>query len=762
MTSPVKYKIFRRLFMSFVLVVSAITILLSVILYSVFAFSTAKDFNRYNLNSLNQKNIELKNLSEQVNHISYQLLTSDEVINYIYDNSEDKSVSKYHLFLVTKDIYVMYPFISFIEFCDARKGEYFNTFGAEPSEIDEIRLNSFELVGRQLSNGANYITREISHKDSTKKYLSVVVSDYVNTDISIIVNIDISYIERLLGNVGDNKNSTHLIDAENNIIASSASALTNEQILSLIDSDRVYSKEEQGYKSKFQKETYFVNYVKCSDFDWYLVNTMQYDLTVSQRRLYFRACIFASLCFILIGVVAVSIMSRIIYKPVKKIMEKVTPQNDDDKSRKIYDETEIILGELNLLQEKVDYANKIVYKTQDATNAYLLTNLILGRKKQQTKEMLAFSDVLQYLLKEDTFFKVILFDFDISKDGTQESSDMDLYCYGMSNIIREMLSEIGRVETITVSPNRICALMSKKQRITLPYDLLKQISSECLNYMGSTLSIFVGDDVEDLHEIHKSYQTSVDYSELKFILGGNCLVDKKVASEFSELKENCEYNFTGNIIGILFRENKQEKLLQNTEQFLKCLCETKYSGIKKAVNQFASELREVLNKNCDILYLSEEEIAILCKQLASSELLSDFRLQLRDILLIVDKAVHNKNSTAQKHYDLILAVEEYVNRNFSDPSLSLTMIADEVNVSPGYLGKIFNNITDTSLVSYISGVRIENAKLKLATTELPVFKIAEEVGIHNPTYFTTLFKNNVGCTPAVYREKNRLNKYYNQ
>ena len=182
--------------------------------------------------------------------------------------------------------------------------------------------------------------------------------------------------------------------------------------------------------------------------------------------------------------------------------------------------------------------------------------------------------------------------------------------------------------------------------------------------------------------------------------------------------------------------------------------------VKNVIAQFVLELRKYLSKHLDILGFSDDDIKMICMQLEGSTNLDNFRTQLLDIINMIHLALEkNKTSTFKKHYELIAQVENYVNQNYSNPSISLTQIAEIVNVSPGYLGKIFSSVTGKSLVQYINNVRIENAKLNLTTTDLPAFLIAEEVGILNPTYFTTLFKNTVGCTPSTYREKHRLNNY---
>ena len=72
--------------------------------------------------------------------------------------------------------------------------------------------------------------------------------------------------------------------------------------------------------------------------------------------------------------------------------------------------------------------------------------------------------------------------------------------------------------------------------------------------------------------------------------------------------------------------------------------------------------------------------------------------------------------------------------------------------SAAYLSTLFKKETGQTLIKYISWYRIEKAKELLKTTTMKVGDIAEKVGYVNASYFISLFRNNVGCSPAKYRE----------
>jgi two-component system response regulator YesN len=51
----------------------------------------------------------------------------------------------------------------------------------------------------------------------------------------------------------------------------------------------------------------------------------------------------------------------------------------------------------------------------------------------------------------------------------------------------------------------------------------------------------------------------------------------------------------------------------------------------------------------------------------------------------------------------------------------------------------------------IAKVRIEKAKAMLKNTDMPISKIAHEVGYGDQSYFTKVFKRNLNCTPKDFR-----------
>ncbi len=54
---------------------------------------------------------------------------------------------------------------------------------------------------------------------------------------------------------------------------------------------------------------------------------------------------------------------------------------------------------------------------------------------------------------------------------------------------------------------------------------------------------------------------------------------------------------------------------------------------------------------------------------------------------------------------------------------------------------------------YVQTVRIREAEKLLLTTTQSVSQIGMQVGLDNPSYFATLFKQKTGFTPTAYRQQ---------
>ena len=99
-------------------------------------------------------------------------------------------------------------------------------------------------------------------------------------------------------------------------------------------------------------------------------------------------------------------------------------------------------------------------------------------------------------------------------------------------------------------------------------------------------------------------------------------------------------------------------------------------------------------------------------------------------------------------------VQEYIRRHYGQ-DLTLSLLAEQVNLVPTSLCHVFKQVTGQRVSDYIIQTRISQAARLLRETTLEVQTIAYECGFSTQTNFNRHFKRLMSCTPTDYRLKHR-------
>ena len=121
-----------------------------------------------------------------------------------------------------------------------------------------------------------------------------------------------------------------------------------------------------------------------------------------------------------------------------------------------------------------------------------------------------------------------------------------------------------------------------------------------------------------------------------------------------------------------------------------------------------------------------------------------------NIVRIIDMI---KNTPADPAEYLVKETQDIVLRDYARPDLSLGGICQTLNISYGYLSKIFNQRTGSSFVSYLTAVRMTNARRLLLDGALRINEVANAVGYSSSGYFITTFKKYFGISPGDYKAR---------
>lgn len=109
------------------------------------------------------------------------------------------------------------------------------------------------------------------------------------------------------------------------------------------------------------------------------------------------------------------------------------------------------------------------------------------------------------------------------------------------------------------------------------------------------------------------------------------------------------------------------------------------------------------------------------------------------------------NDKESRHIELVATLVEYINQHLAE-DLSLSTLAEYVNYSEYYVGRIFKSVTNYTLTNYIIEKRISKA-MSYLQTDMSITEAAEKSGFNNYSYFYKTFRKYTGMNPADYKQQ---------
>ena len=130
-----------------------------------------------------------------------------------------------------------------------------------------------------------------------------------------------------------------------------------------------------------------------------------------------------------------------------------------------------------------------------------------------------------------------------------------------------------------------------------------------------------------------------------------------------------------------------------------------------------------------------------------------------ELLLTYSERFYQRQFITRKisSHEILTKLEDLLTHYFTSGALaqkglpSVTYIAENLNISPGYLSSLLKSLTGQNTQQHLHNKLIELAKEKLSTTNLSVSEIAYELGFEHLQSFSKLFKTKTTLSPMEFR-----------
>ncbi|MBJ7880650.1 two-component regulator propeller domain-containing protein [Gelidibacter salicanalis] len=113
----------------------------------------------------------------------------------------------------------------------------------------------------------------------------------------------------------------------------------------------------------------------------------------------------------------------------------------------------------------------------------------------------------------------------------------------------------------------------------------------------------------------------------------------------------------------------------------------------------------------------------------------------------ISGAEENANATSIDK-EFIQKILSYIHENISDNSLSVEVLASQLNLSRSQLYRKIKTLTGQTVNEFIRKIRLEKAKQILQTGNSTISEVSFKVGFSSPSYFTKCFKSHFGQLPT--------------
>lgn len=261
----------------------------------------------------------------------------------------------------------------------------------------------------------------------------------------------------------------------------------------------------------------------------------------------------------------------------------------------------------------------------------------------------------------------------------------------------------------------------------------------------------VGQSCSSLDTLMSSYQEAKTAMEYRTIIGGSqVLYIKDIEPNPQDSVSFMDYDFQNLVRAVKIGDRKEtDEAIQSFMNSLRngCITPNQYQLICMELSTELMKIGRSYKLRTKQIFGAGEHIPWqeLYKHLSVDELES----WLREICNNLRHTLRHERSDSTIR--LTEQAKAYIGEHYKENDLSAETLCRQLNVSATYFSTIFKKEVGLSFVAYLTKIRLEHAVELLRTTEEKTYVIAEAVGYTEPNYFSYVFKKQYGISPSKYR-----------
>jgi two-component system response regulator YesN len=497
---------------------------------------------------------------------------------------------------------------------------------------------------------------------------------------------------------------------------------------------------------------------------WTIYSGLNETYLFSSLRLISGIWIASGLLIIVAGLFWLFYVMRKNYKPIEALTARIEGYSlkKSMQLRGSYDEFKFIEHALDKLLEESLAHSKQLDESRVIKGKLLFKELLDGLQPASVAEA---KEILQQkgFEQEGAQCSVVLVEMDrypLFEKGFSRN-DQNLLKFSLKTVVEELAQNYKLIIWAEwISDKHLAFVVNrwKSESVQDQEQLLLRYLDELLEWVETnlafTLTIAIGEEIENLEQLHLSYDLAAHLLHMKVSLGTNRWLDKAALESAAKAGY---YQF----ISVIHKISDHFKLGKEAWQ-------DEFAGMVECINGLIMPRKEVVNlveyllhhMNQELRDAVPAELALweeslgqrLADKIASFDTAQELFYEIKKELMVVfaQLVAWRKDSGNEA---MIKQAQQYIRNRLDDANLSLAQISDEFDIPPSRFSIAFKNGVGEKFVDYVTRIRIEQAKKLLIETDASVQDICLHVGYIHAVSFNRAFKKLVQMTPTEYRKE---------
>lgn len=629
-----------------------------------------------------------------------------------------------------------------------------------PWELNDIYAKSYQISLTKLLNAINTPNHQ---------------------GYSIIKNEDGNYILLFLQNVYNYRNKAKLATIATvvpwNSITANIASMEQGKIFWLNEKNQVlegnetdvfdekltyneYVDENKPLFTKLGNVEYVISFMSSNFFDF------KYCITMP-RSYYFKE-ISHMKYVISIQVIAMVILAMLLsryysYKNYKTISKIITLLRKNKKVVKDLPDFENIETHIENLYKENQSLNNSSYQVKEALMNQVVTGFIKGWNYDESilEETITANSKVSL---NEPFITMVITHQDIAEcnlfagiNDSEKKKTYQLFKFVFKNIFDENILSKHKGLICDIEGMHLCIINMNDEDLkngTLTYDIRK-----CLDIYKKLLNIKVNIAASKINR--KADALPRAYNEAVQVLSFQSFWGKEYESFAFYEDTNMECDMSSNYDGQMVEKQKKlynlivakeyEKAAELMNQTLEEIFieDIQYMDINKCrmfslINMVYNCLNDIIGKSDGEFFKKLQPM----QRMLEANSINSARKIMNDIFK--ETIEHLKLYLINDQPKWIQEVIDFIDENYDDPNLNISILADKLDMNLSYIGRAFKNYIGYGITDLIHLKRIEECKKHLISGE-SVREVAESIGYLDSKSLIRIFKKYEGITPGQFK-----------